>query len=168
MESSDRIRVLELSLDRQLRWIAAADAKLAFAFGVETAMLGVLAVVSPKDLSTWTIASAIAAPFAAALAVASLLFLSFAAFPRTKGPRGSLIFFGGIAQKEADAFKAEVSALEEPDYVEDLAVQCHRNAEIAERKFAWIQRALLCLYVGTLPWALALFLLYGVEQAARV
>ena len=69
VESSDRIRVLELSLDRQLRWIAAADAKLAFAFGVETAMLGVLAVVSPKDLSTWTIASAIAASFAAALAV---------------------------------------------------------------------------------------------------
>jgi hypothetical protein len=45
-------------------------------------------------------------------------------------------------------------------YLEDLTVQCHRNAEIATRKFVWIQRALLCLYLSVVPWALALWLLY--------
>lgn len=165
MDHREQILFLETNLGRQLLWIAAADTKAAFAFTVNTAMLGVLAAVAPKSAATWTIAPAIFASFAVALGLASLIFLSFASFPRTQGPKGSLIFCGGIAQRNLEQFKQAVTSLTAGAYIDDLVAQCHRNAEIAICKFSWIQRALLCLYLSVTPWALALFLLYSAAKA---
>ncbi len=117
--------------------------------------------MAPRSAASWTIASALCASFAAVLGVASVIFLSFASFPRTEGPKGSLIYFGGIAQRAADQFRQTMLDLTTEAYLEDLAAQCHRNAEIATRKFAWVQRAMICLYLSVVPWALALWLLYN-------
>jgi len=162
VETTERIRFLEANLDRQLSWIRATDSKLALAFALNTGMLGVLAAVSPKQACAWDVAPAIFASFAAAFALASLVCLTFASFPRTEGPRGSLVFFGGIAQRTATQFKEAVAALSDESYIDDLANQCHRNAEIANRKFSWVQRAFICLYLAVPPWGLAVFLLYNI------
>ena len=161
MEANDRVAFLEANLTRQLHWTSAADSKVAFGFTVNTAMLGLLAAVAPSTSAGWTTAPAVCASFAVAFGITGLLFLSFASFPRTEGPRGSLLFFGGIAQRDSEQFKSAVLSLSQEAYIDDLSVQCHRNAEIAARKFAWVQRALICLYLSVIPWGLSLWLLYG-------
>ena len=113
------------------------------------------------DAEAWDKAPAIFASLAAALGVASLLSATLATFPRTKGPKDSFIYFGGIAERTLDQFRESVSTMTSDSYVSDLAAQCHRNAEIATAKFLWVQRALCCLYLSVPPWALALWLLYA-------
>jgi hypothetical protein len=161
MEEKDRISFLEDNLDRQLQWIAAADSRIAFIFTLSTAMLGVLAAISPTTPKDWSLAAGIWASAALAGGLASLLLLSFAAFPRTDGPKGSLVYFGGISQRERDQFVRDVLALDNGVYCEDLAKQCHVNAEIANRKFTWVKRSLISLYLSITPWGLAVYLLYG-------
>ena len=161
MEQRQLIAVLEANLTRHLHWIGAADSKAAFAFTMDTAMLGVLAAVAPQTSAAWSIPPAIAASFAAALLLASLLFVSISAFPRTEGPKGSLIYFGGVSGRDLAKFKGELRALTDDGYLDDLASQCHRNAEIATRKYRWVQRSLLSMYMSVLPWAVALCLLFG-------
>ena len=164
METTERIHFLEANFDRQLSWIRAADSRLTLAFALDTGMLGVLAAVSPLQPTSWSIASAIFASFAAAFAVASLVCVTFASFPRVQGPLGSLVFFEGISHRTAPQFKEAVIALSDESYIDDLANQCHRNAEIASRKFSWVQRAFVCLYLAAPAWGLAIFLLYNVGK----
>ncbi|NTW63865.1 MAG: hypothetical protein HGA46_07220 [Chlorobiaceae bacterium] len=130
-------------------------------FAVDMALLGVLAALSPKHTADWTIAPAIFGALAAVACGTSLVLLSVASFPRTGGPKGSLLFFCGIAQHDFSQFKESACKLTIEGYLDDLYAQCHRNAEIAESKFAWVQRALLALYVSAVPWALAVYLLYA-------
>ena len=161
INETERIGFLEKNLARQIAWINAADSKISFVFAIDTVMIGLLAAVSPKAAGGWTVAPAIFAAFATVFGLASLIFLSLASFPRTKGPRSSLIFFGGIAQRDADQFRKAASEMSAEAHFNDLCAQCHRNAEIAERKFAWVQRALLALYLSVAPWFVALYLLYN-------
>lgn len=159
-DRSDLLQFLEANLARQLSWISMADSKTSFVFAVNTAMLAVLAAVSPKSASDWTVVQAVFAALAAALAMASLIFLSIASFPRTRGPKSSLIYFGCIAQRDANQFAEAASEMSEDAYVSDLCAQCHRNAEIAKLKFVWVQRALISLYLSVIPWCIAVYLLH--------
>lgn len=162
MTDFNKISFLEGNLSRQLAWISAADSKGSFIFALDTAMLGILAAVIPKSGTAWEIAPAIVASFSAIFGLASVLFLCFSSFPRTDGPKKSLIFFGGIAQRDGKQFTEAVSLLNHESYLADLSTQCHRNAEIAHSKFIWIRRALISLYLSVVPWAIAIFLLYNV------
>jgi hypothetical protein len=161
VEKNELIAVLEKSLNRQLDWVKSADTKAAFSFAMNTAMLGVLAAMAPKHAASWTTLQAVFASFAAFFGFISLASLSVAAYPRTQGPKQSLIFSAGIAQRSTDQFKQAMVVLDEDAYITDLAEQCHRNAEIAITKFSWVQRAVFCMYVAVVPWAVALWLLYN-------
>lgn len=162
MDGKELVPILESNLARQLHWIASADSKGAFIFSLTAAMLGLLAAVAPSAPITWTIAPAITTAFAVASAFASLVCLSFAAFPRTDGPKASLIYCGGVAQRDANQFNEQVHQLSIDAYTADLALQCHRNAVIACEKFKWVQRAMISLYISLVPWALSVWLLYSV------
>jgi hypothetical protein len=161
MDAQERVRFLEANLGRQLAWIGAADSRSAFIFAVDTAMLGLLAAVAPRQAASWGVAPAVFASFATVFVLASLLFITFASFPRVEGPRGSLVFFRGITQRTTQQFKDAVAALSDESYADDLVNQCYRNAEIASRKFSWVQRSLICLYLAVPPWGLAIYLLYN-------
>ncbi len=159
---SDRERVgfLEAELARLLEWGRAAESRLALVLPLSTAMLGALSVFAPAA-SKWTTLAAIGAAFAAFFLVLSIAFAALASFPRTTGPKGSLIYFGGIVQKELSQYDTAIKQLSINDYLEDLIKQCHRNAQIAERKYCWVQRSMGCLFLASLPWAIALFALYN-------
>ena len=160
MQDEDLIPFLETNLSRQLHWIASADAKVAFVFTLATAMLGVLAAVAPSGSECWSQTFAVLTLIAAVLETVALTFASFAAFPRIKGPTGSLIYCGGIAERTHDQFGDALRDMSSASYAADLASQCHRNAEIATAKFLWVHRALRCLYASVVPWALSLWGLY--------
>lgn len=161
MESNERMSALEANLSRQLQWISWSDTKSAFIFSVNAAMVGLLAAVAPTDMSLWSTSQAVAASFTVAAAAAAFIFLSLATFPRTEGPKGSLVYCGGIAHREIAQFREEVFAVSRDSYATDLAAQCHRNAIIACEKFKWIQRAMIALYLAVAPWAISVWLLYS-------
>lgn len=165
MEIKERIAILEANLARQLQWIAWSDTKSAFIFTVTAAMVGLLAAVSPADIDLWTTPQAVSASFTIAAAAGAFISLSLATFPRTDGPKGSLIYCGGIAQRDQAQFRNEILAVSVECYAEDLAAQCHRNSVIALEKFKWVQRAMIALYLAIGPWAFAVWLLYGFSRS---
>jgi len=163
MKQLELMRVLEGNLARQLAWIAAAESKISFAFAVNTAMLGVLAAVSPRSAAGWTATAAASAAVALVALAACLVCLAFASFPRVDGPKGSLLYFGGIAQREATQYTDACRNLTEDAYLDDLSAQAHRNAEIASVKFGWIRRALIGLYLAVVPWVATVYLFYSLR-----
>ncbi len=154
--------VLEKELSRLLAWIQAAETRIGLVLPLSTAMLGVLAVLAPT-FSKWTIFPAIMSAFSVLLLVLSVAFSALASFPRTSGPKGSLIYFGGIASMELEQYQEVSKKLDLDEYIDDLIKQCHRNAQIAERKYGWIRRALGCLFISAVPWALSVYLLYSAK-----
>lgn len=156
----NKIKYLENSLGRLLHWIAAADAKIAPILAIDTAMIGFLAALSSKSIE-WTPIRCISASTAAFFLVGSLAMLFFAAFPRTTGPKGSLLFFGGITGYGLSAYKSKVQELKIDQYFEDLAAQCYRNAEIANAKFKWLRLSMRALFVAAPFWIVAVYALYG-------
>jgi len=159
METTRRIALLELGLARQLGWIAAADAKTAFIFGVVTAMLGVLASAAPK-YGRWTAAGVIFAIISATLLLGSLASVLVGVFPRTRGPKLSVIFFGGIGSRTVDEFRTDIQSLSDDAYEEDLIEQCHINATIAGIKYRAAKVAAVFLAAGVLPWVVATYVLF--------
>lgn len=156
----DRISWAESVLSRLLTWMGAAESRLRLVLTLSTAMLGALAILAPA-FAKWTVLSGIAASFATLLLVLSIVFAACASFPRTSGPKGSLIYFGGITDRDMNQYAEAFKSLTPESYLEDIIRQCHRNAQIVERKFAWIQRSMACLLIGSLPWVVALFTLYA-------
>jgi len=157
--SPEQTSLLEAELDRLLQWIQGAESRLAFVLTLSTAMLGALAVLAPRA-SDWTSSAIIFTSISALLLALSILFVAVASFPRTTGPKDSIIYFGTIASQELEKYESTVSSLTPKRYQEDLIRQCHRNATIATRKFYWIQRSMVCLFLASIPWAVSLFILY--------
>lgn len=161
MRDEDLIPFLETNLSRQLHWIGSADAKVAFVFTLATAMLGVLAALVSSNQDSWSKTSAALSLITLGLEGIALLFASFAAFPRTKGPTGSLVYCGGIAKRTHEEFRDALGEMSNGSYASDLVSQCHRNAEIAFAKFLWVNRALKWLYASVPLWALSVWMLYA-------
>ena len=159
MNEDQIIKLLETSLARLLGWIGTAEARISLVLGLDTAMLGTLAVFAPSP-RLWTVAASSFGAIAAVSLAISLVALAFASFPRTGGPKKSLIYFGGIANIDEEQFLSDMRALSASKYIEDLSRQCHRNAEIAAVKFSWVKRAKIALFFAIAPWGTALFLLY--------
>lgn len=160
VEQISSLDVLEKTLERMLYWIAAADSKVAPVLGIDTAMLGVIAAIAPKP-GHWTLGAAVSAFLTVALVFASLVLLFLASFPRTAGLKGSLVFFGGITERERSLYVAEITDLKGQQYCEDLAIQCYRNAEIAGLKYRYVRLAMTTLFAAIIPWMLAVYLMYG-------
>ena len=158
----DKIDYLEKELSRILSWIQVADSRIALVLPLSTGMLGAIAVLAPA-IKLWSASSAIASSFAIFFLVLSLVFCAFASFPRIDGPKGSVIFFGGIVTRELEQFKSSVKSLDEEMYSDDLISQCHINAQIANIKFTWVRRAMGSLFISFLPWAISVFLLYSMR-----
>lgn len=158
--SDSRIAWVESELSRLLEWVRAAESRLTLVLTLTTAMLGALAVLAPSAYN-WTVVTAIIASLAAFLLVLSIVFAACAFFPRTTGPKGSLIYFGGITERSLKQYENEIKLMTVESYMKDLIRQCYRNAQIAERKYIWIQRSMACLFLAAFPWIAALFTLYS-------
>lgn len=158
MEQHSRTEHLEKSLDRMLHWIAAADAKVAPVLAIDTAMLGVLAALLPPYVirESWVFA---AASTAFLLLTISLILLFLSMFPRISGPKGSLVYFGRITDRDETAFTEELFRRSEEEYAMDLALQCYRNAQIAGIKFNHLRLSTTSMFVGLIPWLITIYLL---------
>lgn len=146
-------------LGRLLEWVRAVDAKVPVLTAISCAIVASVATVAPTaDKLTLPVLGVIAAGVVPQFI--SLAYCALATFPQTDGPTGSLIFFGGIAERSAEQYRKEVNALTPSHFLADLTAQCHRNAEIAAIKYRRVRLASLWLFAGILPWMLALYILY--------
>jgi len=149
----------EAILDRQLDWIKAVDSKTPIIIGLATAMLAVTGALSPaaKDLNWGT---GLLMAMGSLPLVGCLAFCAAATFPHTDGPKDSLIYFGAICKMPFNAYSAKANAQSEQGHLNDLNVQCYRNAQIATAKYAAVQKAMLWLFIATPFWLIACYLLY--------
>ena len=131
---------LEASLGRQLSWISAAESRIALIIPLSTALFGSIALKYSSFSQTpcWIQASHW---LTLSLLSASIICASIAIFPRTRGPKSSQIFFGGIASQSSDGFIEAIDETSEDSYRKDLAEQVYINAKIAVVKFTWIRRS---------------------------
>lgn len=151
---------LEKELSRLLHWIQAADTRLAFILPLTTAMLGALALLAPKP-EAWSSLAVVMFSFSVLFLVLSVIFSACASFPRTNGPKGSLLYFSGIESRELNQFSIAAKEMTDTQYIDDLISQCHINAQICEKKFSHIRHALACLFISSIPWSASIFILYG-------
>ncbi|WP_417247479.1 Pycsar system effector family protein [Celeribacter sp.] len=150
---------LETSLGRQLSWIAATESRIALIVPLSTALFGTVAIKYSSfssascwiQLGSWT---------ALILLSAAVVCASIAIFPRIKGPKASLIFFGGIASQPSESFFGILENTSEDAFRKDLAEQIYINARIAATKYSWIRRSMISLLLALLPWSLSVAKLY--------
>lgn len=155
MESSQKINALESELSRLLHWIGAAEAKLSYASTVALAMLTGLSIFGANArgldaaglVFAWTAGVLLGATIACGLA---------SLFPRMSKPGESLVYFGDIAGLRLEEYRAAFKTSSAEDYADDLIESCHRCAQVAASKFAWVRRALICLALAGAPWLAAL------------
>ncbi|MFO1010548.1 MAG: DUF5706 domain-containing protein [Planctomycetota bacterium] len=146
-------------LARLLEWIRAVDAKVPVLMAISSAIVASVAAVAPVPSNlNWNSIAWIAAGVAPQ--VVSLVYCALATFPQTKGPSGSLIFFGGIASRSAEQHRLDVARLTRDAHLADLTAQCHRNAQIAAIKYQRVRRATAWLFIGLAPWVVAIYFLY--------
>lgn len=150
-------------LERQLTWIGAADAKATLVFAVDSGMLAVLASVLPRP-GSWSVLTGILACFAAACLIGSVTCVVAANWPRLLGPKGSVVYFGGICSIEEEQYTERIRSVATGDLVEDYARQCHRNATIAHAKYVWVQRASAVMCASLPAWLVAIWLLYAAKS----
>ena len=155
---------LERILDRQLSWIQSADSKAAIVLPITIAMLGTIAALAPKELCAWDSLSITISAITSLLLLFSIIYLGLTTFPKTTGPDGSVIFFGGIASRSLEDYKEQTLTITSSMYTSDLINQVHRNAQIASEKHTTMKKSIICLYVVIIPWMLTVFTLYGLEK----
>ncbi len=160
MDNPIRIETLEKVLDRQIAWIESANTRTATAITLATAMLGVLAALSPAKGLPWTWLQCLFVGLSVLSLLLCLLMCVLAVFPRTKGPEDSMIFFGPIARRDRKDFIAAAKTLTAEEYSLDLAAQVHINAQIAKTKFRWVHWAMRAFFVSILPWVVAVYFFY--------
>jgi Pycsar effector protein len=158
MKKEEKIRILENSLERNLSWISKANSIANFQFSIEAGMLGALVLNAHFDVS-WPIFTIILTTITAILLIVCVFFGSMVYFPRTSGPKGSLIFFGGISNFEFNDYSENMKVLKMEGYLADLLNQVHQNAKIADTKYKWVKRGMVLLYVSLLPWLISLYCL---------
>lgn len=151
-----QLEAAEQRLDRLLDWIGRSDTKFSFIFGVAAGMLGFLATSAPAGpLSGVTVFFALAS---VALLGATLVFVYRGTIPRTRGSKGSLIYFDSIAGQDFETYRERFLGCDMNDHLSDVLEQIHRNSEILSSKFVELQRAYRCLLAAVTPWSITLYL----------
>lgn len=159
---SDRLKLAQWSLERNLAYIAAAEVKVGVLVAINTAMLGTLAAAfnpaTTFEKSAWATVFTLSAGFCG---IAALLCAALCLLPRVTGPK-SLLFFGRIAELNNDKFIDEFRSADESNFLDDCLNQIYRNSKIACEKFSWVKAGMYWSFLSVLPWLMALALLVKV------
>lgn len=159
-DDKQRLEFAKWLFERTLGWIAAADVKVGVAMTLDIAMLGGLAAAfgasEPQLRSAWCYLAILCA---VAGMVVAMFCASMAAIPRMLGPVNSKIFFTRISEFSATDYVSQFLITSESDFLADLTMQIHRNAQIANAKHWWVRKSLIYSFISALPWLGAISLL---------
>lgn len=160
-----RVEHLEKTLDRLFLWIRLAEMRIPPIIAIDTTLLGLLVTRFPT-VHNWSLPLLLSSLTAGLLLGTSLLLLALASFPRVSRSqdRGPLLWFGGIARMERDAFETAVEAMTEADFNADLIHVIHINSQIVRKKYFWIRHAWITMFCSLLPWCIAMYFLFQPNQ----
>ncbi len=159
MQIADRLNHARWTLERQLTWIAAADAKVGVVIALHVAMVGGLGAAytaANADRSAWV--NVMTAGYAF-FVVWSVICAVMALWPRTDGPKSSMVYFGCVAKSRCDQYVEDFGKKDEAYFLADLAEQTHRNAQIAQAKIAHVGQAMKVAFASAPFWLVAVALL---------
>lgn len=148
-------RTLEFNVDM----IRHVDSKTGFVVALNTALIAAIAAVFPEPTDA-TLGVVLIALMGVACPFLSLALCWKATFPQTDGP-DSTIFFGRIARRSLEEYCSKARSLDPYGYLDDLLKQTHVNATIANSKYCHVRSAMRALFIGVVPWTIAVSLLYG-------
>jgi len=154
--TNERINAAEVNLERQLDWITRYDYKSSALLGLDTAMVGALALTI-HGLGSTPLES-VMTDFALLGLGGAFLLLFVGATPQLKSRAESLLFFGTIAKRTLHDYKQAFRNQTPQEYLDDLLEQCHRNSEILSVKFRYVGPAFYLIVLAIIPWTLALVL----------
>ena len=154
------------SIQDQIRF---ADTKAAFMFGINTLMFGFVIssvgtlkkalALSPVPASAWVgLVALILFGICAVVAVGMLIFTVMSRFGAL-APK-SRVFFGHIATgfgKDYGKYVAEVKAMSEEDWLNEVGTQIVETSHIALTKHSTVRNAALISIVGLACWVVAVF-----------
>lgn len=152
MQIADRLNHARWTLERQLTCIAAADAKVGVLIALHVAMvsgLGAAYTSAGADKSAWVNLMTSGYAF---LVVWSLICAVMALWPRTDGPKSSMVYFGCVAKSRSDQYIEDFGKKDEAFFLADLTEQIHRNAQIAQAKISCVGQAMKVAFAGAAFW----------------
>lgn len=159
-DDKQRIQIGQWLFERHIGWIATSDVKVGVLMALDTAMLGGLAAAfsssDPHLRTAWCYLTVLTASGGMVIA---MFCAGMAAIPRMLGPVKSMIFFGRISEKKEADYAADFEKMSEKDFLRDLSVQIHRNAQIATIKHGWVRKGLIWSFLAAIPWIAAIALL---------
>lgn len=152
-----RIQISQWILDKQLGWIAAADAKVAVVIAVNAATLTALAAFAASK--TLSICAIFLLAIPVSFIVAALYCTSKALSPQTDGPQQSIVFFGTIEKMASADYVSTLSSISLRELQKDIGKQIHRNAQIATTKHRWVRRSIDWSFRSAFSSAVVVYLL---------
>lgn len=138
-------------------WTASVDAKTSIVLVVETAVSAAAATALITSGGVFHQATGLhlaTAITAAVLLTASVAMALYVVFPRLERSRTrhlaarGLIYFGHLRERSADDIAAALAQLTPEQERGQLASQLRITGDLAWRKHSWLQRSLVCLFVG--------------------
>lgn len=158
MQIAERLNQARWTLERQLTWIAAADTKVGVVIALHVAMVSGLgaAYTGDADRSAWVNVMTFGY---AVLVVWSVICAVMALWPRTDGPKSSMVYFGCVAKSPCEQYVEDFKKRDEDHFLADLAEQAHRNAQIAQAKISHVGWAMKVAFIGAIFWVAAVALL---------
>lgn len=159
MTTEERLKLAQWILERNIAWNASGDSKVAAIVAGDAAMAAGLASAFALESANRSTVALLACTVAALLIVGSVFCAAMALFPRTKAPNQSLVYFGTIGRMAASDYVERLRQVAVADALEDLGIQIHRNAQIAQSKYQWIGVSLRSGFIAVVPWAAAIICL---------
>lgn len=130
---------IENNLNRVHEWIRAADTKV----GILLALEGIVITLLLSDAFTNSAKSLHFNCWTTIFIIASIVLLFVSAYkailaiiPRLKRgkKKGSLLYFGNVADMELKAYEKAMKEMNESEYIEELLEQTHISSKIAASK----------------------------------
>jgi len=157
MKQSDSIAAARDQLNRTLTFFPRVDAKASLIFGVDTALMAVLATrVFPYASLRW---EWIPGGLTVFLLGVSFWHLYREAFPVLDGGHDSLLYFREISKRTEAKYIEGWKDLSDEDYLKDLLGQIWRNSAILTQKFDHMKWAFYALALAIVPWIISLVVL---------
>jgi hypothetical protein len=155
----EKLELIDGILSKNLSWIAAADSKGTHLFAIDSAMLALMLAIATKAsvLTPWALVFSFSATVPLFL---SVVLIVLATFPRIKGPKDSLIYFGGIASYDENHYVEEILKITYDGLLEEIARQCHRNANVAKEKYVFVRRSATATFISFPFWLLAMWQMF--------
>lgn len=147
----DPVARAEKQLDRTLSFFARVESKASFLFGLNTGLLGIVALnFRASDLQA--VVFLVPGLIFMLLIAASMCSLYRCFFPHLRGGTDSLIYFRSIAVLDAANFSSRFLQRSDADHGADLSEQIWRNSEILRTKYDALERGFRCSLVAMIPW----------------